>query len=206
MARTTKSNITQRTVGPVPTAVEPTDPVPLSQGGGFDTIWGAAQGSQAAVPESRQWDWLWNSEIVTGGAPYTVPFLMRLKEVDWRVIGHTPVTLNVFRNYQLVATVGSGTHSNLNLLFQPNQVGFFRTSSFVRLQFSWQLLTRWEIVSRSVDTAAVPDVLPVTALTTGRGPTAGIMSRLQTQENQDVPEIAASPKKGFAAWIKRRFR
>ena len=101
---------------------------------------------------------------MTGGVPYSVPFLMRLKEVDWRIIGHTAVTLNVFRNYQLVATVGSGTHSNLNLLFQPNQVGFFRTSSFVRLEFSWQLLTRWEIVSRSADRQLNPaEVLPNTA-------------------------------------------
>ena len=205
MARTPRSAGMQNTLGPVPQAVLPTDPIPLSQGAGFDTIWGAAQGTQAAVTESRQWDWLWNSEIVTGGAPYTVPFLMRLKEVDWRVIGHTPVTLNVFRNYQLVATVGSGTHSNLNLLFQPNQVGFFRTSSFVRLQFSWQLLTRWEIVSRSATApvevesvlSSIPDLEQLQAAT----PIPQIEDQLPA-----VEPIAAKGSNRFSSWIKRRFR
>ena len=203
MARTTRSTGLQNTVGPVPTATLPTDPVPLSQSGVSNVIWGHAHGRAAEVTVSRKLGFYWDAGVYDGEPPLAMPFEMRLKGVGWYPYGKN-WDLNVIRNTTVVATVGANSYTDLDILFQPVLNGWFQTSSFVRLAFNWNLMTYWEIVSKSGIGMQQPAADP--ELAAGRGPTAGIMSRLHTQENQDVPEIAASPKKGFAERIKRLFR
>ena len=209
MARTTHSTGLQTTTGPVPTAVLPTDPVPLSQAGNaVDIIWSAHSGLLPQVTVSRQVHWKWTCELFELGLasePKRVPFQMRLKEVGWYPNDRN-VTLNVYRSDQVVATIGRNAHAYLNLLFNADQKAYFGTSSFIRLATGWTLAARWDIVARPTITPTVPDVLPVTALTAGRGPTAGLQSTVLNPENQDVPEIVARPKRGFAERIKRLFR
>ena len=201
MARTTHSTGLQTTTGPVPTAVLPTDPVPLSQSGGG--TWVGNEGVQPAISVSKQYIWVWNADINIA-KPFNFPFNARLKEVYWRMWEHSASRLLVKRgnSYTTVATIESNVPQKLDIPF-GGEIMIFQTESFIKATFRWQIAAKWEIQSAA---PALEDVPPVTELAAGRGPTAGIMSRLHTQENQDVPEIAASPKKGFAERIKRLFR
>ena len=203
MARTPRSAGTQNTLGPVGLAVNPNDIVPLRQAGA-DTIWGADQGQYGVISVSKQYRWSWNALPVEPGDYWRVPFLMRLKEVDWYNIG-TSWDLNIMRGTSVVGTVGANSHTEWNLLFQPKDFGYFITSSFIKQAFNWQLLTRWEIVSRSVDApveiesvlSSIPDLEQPQAVT----PIPQIEQPLPAAE-----PIAAKGSNRFSSWIRRRFR
>ena len=208
MARTTKSNITQRTVGPVPLAVEPTDPVPLAQSGS-DSIWGTDHGRWPEVTVSVQKPFAWDAKELQPlniPQPIVVPFLMRLKEVDWYTFDRT-ISLNVVRGGQVVATAGPNAHSEFDLLFQPNQQAYFITSSFIRLATSWTLAVRWEIVSRSVDRQLNPaEVLPNTAPAEPDTESERIPTPLSQPPDQLAAPVESHKTNRFAAWIRRQWK
>ena len=204
MARTTRSTGMQNTVGPVPIATLPTDPVPLSQSGS-DSIWGTDHGRWPEVTVSVQKPFAWDAKELQPlniPQPIVVPFLMRLKEVDWYTFDRT-ISLNVVRGGQVVATAGPNAHSEFDLLFQPNQQAYFITSSFIRLATSWTLAVRWEIVSRSVDK-------PAAELPELEGIQAAKDVALQTvqQTTQQSPAIAATTARrlGWSARLKQLFK
>ena len=211
MARTTHNWVTQGTLGIVPEAELPTDPVPLSQAGtsGNDVMWYSSAGNWPQVTVSVSKRFGWNAaEVRLSAFPYTVPFEQRLKEVYWHTFSRNH-RLNVWRGnppstpMKIVATVGNNTHAYFDLLYQPLWRCYFEPDSTIRLSTSWTLLTRWEIVSRDV-----PEIEPVevTSLTTGLGPTSGLQSTALNPENQDVPEIVERPGNRWISWIRRKWR
>ena len=206
MARTPRSAGTQNTLGPVGLAVNPNDIVPLRQAGA-DSIWGTDHGRWPEVTVSVQKPFAWDAKELQPlniPQPIVVPFLMRLKEVDWYTFDRT-ISLNVVRGGQVVATAGPNSHSEFDLLFQPNQQAYFITSSYIRLATSWTLAVRWEIVSRSVDApveiesvlSSIPDLEQPQAVT----PIPQIEQPLAAAE-----PITAKGSNRFSSWIKRRFK
>ena len=148
MVKTPNSTINQVTVGPVPVATEPTDPVPLSQAGAV-TIWVNDRGVLPQIAVSKQTSYSWDAKIIDLTDPAETPFRsspysMRLKEIRW--VNSRNHSLNIVRNNRVIATVPSGPRNEFNFLYEPGDQLLFTTSDFIRLQTSWSLIIRWELL------------------------------------------------------------
>ena len=203
MARTPRSAGMQNTLGPVGRAVAPDDIVPLKQATGANTIWGHAHGRAPEVTVSRKLGFYWDAGVYDGEPPLAMPFEMRLKGVGWFPYGKN-WDLNIIRNTTVVGTVGANSYSEFDLLFQPVLNGWFQTSSFVRLAFNWNLMTYWEIVSKSGVDARVAE----STHQASPDPIAEVLAPIPQIEDQSpaAEPIAAKGSNRFSSWIKRRFR
>ena len=207
MARTTHSTTNQNSLGPVGLAAEPDDIVPLKQAGSSDIIWGHAHGRAAEVTVSRKLGFYWDAGVYDGEPPLAMPFEMRLKGVGWYPYGKN-WDLNVIRNTTVVATVGANSYTDLDILFQPVLNGWFQTSSFVRLAFNWNLLTYWEIVSKS---GSRVEQVPAEVLSSMAPGMQDIESERIQEPLYQSPEQLAAPVESqktnrLAAWIRRRWK
>ena len=210
MAKTTHSTTNQNTLGSVPIATEPTDPVPLQQaGGGSDTIWAtnAVYYPQVSVSVEKQWGWNAQELKPIGQLQVLqVPFEMRLKEVAWYPQDHN-ITLNIYRNHTIVGTAGRNRISKYNLRYQAGNLCYFQTSSYIRLATWVTLALQWEIQR---------DISPVQS--DSQAAAADIMAGLQDIEaegNQQTQSQLAAPSvepveprktNRFVTWIKNRWR
>ena len=200
MARTPRSAGMQNTLGPVGRAVAPDDIVPLKQATGANTIWGHAHGRAPEVTVSRKLGFYWDAGVYDGEPPLAMPFEMRLKGVGWYCYGKN-WDLNIIRNTTVVGTVGANSYSDFDLLFQPVLNGWFQTSSFVRLAFNWNLMTYWEIVSKSGVVSQPVEVEQILS------PIPNLEPEPQAEQTEQHAEPAIQyPKKSIATRIKEFFR
>ena len=202
MARTTHNWVTQGTVGIVPEAVLPTDPVPLSQasGGDSNTFWLMTGGRNSGSGKPK---WLW-----TGDGPYLtnipvfIPFTARLKQVGWYYYNNP---LKLFRNTSttVIATIQPNTTVDFNFLFRKNKDCFFQVQNNIGGDYSWNLFTKWELEVMT----APEDVQPAPAPVPGGAPVDLIPNiTVLNPENQDVPEIVERPGNRWISWIRRKWR
>ena len=201
MARTTHSTGLQTTTGPVPTAVLPTDPVPLSQSGGG--TWVGNEGVQPAISVSKQYIWVWNADINIA-KPFNFPFNARLKEVYWRMWEHSASRLLVKRgnSYTTVATIESNVPQQLDIPFGP-EIMIFQTESFIKATFRWQIAAKWEIqgAAPALDTMGV---LPNTAPAEPDTESERIPTPLSQPPEQLTQPVESHKTNRFAAWIRRQ--
>ena len=202
MARTTRGTYTQGTVGPVPTAVLPTDPVPLEQAGSANTLWFATQGIVPVKSVSQVEIWIWNCQYNIQ-KPFNIPFTMRLKELHWNVWDHSTIRLNVdLQGGGIKGFIEPGQTKQFDILFTPPQLPTFRTDGFLRQGFRWQLAARWEIVTTAPVAAGEPETQAAP------DPIAEVLAPIPQIEQPltAAAPIAAKGSNRFASWIKRRFR
>ena len=201
MARTTRGTYTQGTVGPVPTATEPTDPVPLEQAGqsGIGSILQVTKWEIIPVAQrASQHFWNWRFMPASALNQSVVPGQMRLKGIRWANNGFV---LEVYKNGSRVATIGPNSWKTFNILFAANDKLTFRVgpestgyaySAIVYYTPEW-LPTSPQTEPR---TQAVPD------------PIAEVLAPIPQIEQPlaAAAPIAAKGSNRFASWIRRRFR
>ena len=204
MARTTRSTVNQNTLGIVPEAVLPTDPVPLSQsGGGSNTLWFATQGIVPVKSVSQVEIWIWNCQYNIQ-KPFNIPFTLRLKELHWNVWDHSTIRLNVdLQGGGIKGFIEPGQTKQFDILFTPPQLPTFRTDGFLRQGFRWQLAARWEIVS----TAPTPmEVLSNMAPEMPDIESERIQEPLYQSPDQLAAPVESQKTNRLAAWIRRRWK
>ena len=202
MARTTHNWVTQGTVGIVPEAVLPTDPVPLSQAGGSDIIW-VAQSGRFDDTRTNPINWVWDgiyADDFTRTYPVNVPYKMRLKQVGWHFNGYP---LDIYRAGQKVGTIQPNSATKFNLLYQYNTSMWLRKQTQSRLPFSWTLTMKWQLEVMT----APEDVQPVPAPVPGGAPQDLITDAINVKHTQQSdPEIVERPGNRWISWIRRKWR
>ena len=197
MARTTHNWVTQGTLGIVPEAELPTDPVPLSQasGGNFSYIVKMVKDTTAAT--NFWFDFFGNKSNDRFGAE--IPGPLRVKSV--KVTG-AAFSFSIWRNGTLVAAVAANSQRKLDLLFKAHS-HFAMTFGNPTVRYTAHAF--FEIEPLWFE--SIEDVQPAPAPEPGGAPADLIPNiTILNPENQDIPEIVERPGNRWISWIRRKWR